>query len=161
MNINLNCRNNQKTSTSIEKDNRNHILAPPDSNYIITNLSHELTLLNYKNYPIRTNDPYQRRCTLYFRSHIDKRLIGAFVTLITFKNKRVTQKQILDRFPHLKKAFVSLVFKHCVEEGWFIAQETDLNPKIHCYQVCGMMIKSATEYYNFCRSSRNELQFIL
>jgi hypothetical protein len=73
----------------------------------------------------------------------------------------VTQKQILDRFPHLKKAFVSLVFKHCVEEGWFIAEPTNLNPKIKCYQVCDMMLKTAEEYYNFCSSSRNELQFIL
>ena len=134
---------------------------PPDVNYIITNLSHELTLLNYKNYPIRTTDPYKKRCTFYFRSSTDKRLIGGFVTLITFKNQWVTQKNILHKFKHLKKAFVSLVFKHCVEEGWFIAQPTNSNNNINCYQVCDMMLESAAEYYNFCKSSRNELEFII
>ena len=180
----FNLRNNQKSGTSIEKDERNHINAPPqtksqktgrilpmkvkkiqstpppDVNYIITNLLHELTLLNYKNYPIRTKDPFQRRCTQYFRSNTDRRLIGGFVTLITLKKRWVTQKEILDKFKHLKKATVSLVFKHCCEEKWFISQPTNLNPKIQCYQVCDMMLKTAEDYYNFCRSSRNELEFI-
>ena len=133
---------------------------PPNVNQIITNLSYEITLLNYKNYPITTTNQFQRRCTQYFRSHSDKRLIGAYVTLVTFKNQWVTQKQILDKFPHLKKAFVSLLFKHCVEEKWFISKPTELSPNIHCYQVCDMLLNSSKEYYIFCSSSRNELEFI-
>tara|TARA_R100000773_G_C4219898_1_gene118524 strand:- start:602 stop:1078 length:477 start_codon:yes stop_codon:yes gene_type:complete len=133
---------------------------PPNVNQIITNLSYEITLLNYKNYPIKTTDQNQRRCTQYFRSHSDKRLIGAFVTLVTFKNKWITQKQILDKFPNLKKAFVSLLFKHCIDEKWFISKPTELSPNIHCYQVSDMMLNSAKDYYTFCSSSRNELEFI-
>jgi len=170
----LNTHNNQTSviSNKKEKNNnrqhcqrywshRNNILAPPNVGYIITNLSHELTLLNYKNYPILTKDPFQRRCTQYFRSNTDRRLIGGFVTLMTLKKRWVTQKEILDKFKHLKKPFVSLVFKHCCEEKWFISQPTNLNPKIQCYEVCDMMLKTAEDYYNFCRSSRNELEFIL
>tara|TARA_R100001015_G_C4634992_1_gene202984 strand:- start:3203 stop:3676 length:474 start_codon:yes stop_codon:yes gene_type:complete len=153
-------RTRQKTAKLMPIKIRKIQAASPPIDSILTNLCNEITLLNYKNYPIRTNDPFQRRCTQFFRSHSDKRLIGAFVTLRTFMKRWSTQKQILERFPSLKKAFVSLVFKHCVEEGWFISKPTDLNPNIQCYQVCEMMIKSAKEYYTFCSSSRNELEFI-
>lgn len=159
MKNNLNLRNNQKCCTSIECCGRNYINAPPPNvNEIIANLSQEITLLNYNNYPIKTKDRFQKRCTLYFRSHLNKRIIGGFVTLCTFKNRWVTQKEVIDSFPHLKKAFVSLVFKHCVLEGWFIAKR--LSPKVSCYQVCDMMLNSAIEYYTFCCTSRKEFEFI-
>ena len=135
---------------------------PKDKNIddLIKNLSAEITILNYKNNPITTQDANQKRATIYFRSHTDKRLIGAFVTLRTFQKKCVTQKQVLDRFPHLKKPFVSLFFKHCTEEGWFTQKPTDLSKKIYCYEATEMLLYSVQGYYNFCVSSRNKLQFI-
>jgi len=158
MKNNLNLRNDQKSSTSIESCGRNYINAPPNVYEVIANISQELTLLNYKNYPLRTKERFKKRCVVYFRSHNDKRIIGAFVTLLTFKNKWVTQKEVIDRFPHMKKAFVSLVFKHCILEGWFISKR--ISPKISCYKVCDMMLEFAKEYYTFCRNSRNEFEFI-
>tara|TARA_R100001129_G_scaffold118819_2_gene82291 strand:+ start:673 stop:1152 length:480 start_codon:yes stop_codon:yes gene_type:complete len=158
--MNFNFRNNQKSGTAIEKDDRNHILAPPELiESIIHNLSLELAFFNYQNYPI-PNDPKMRRATFYFRSHLDKRLIGAFVTLRTFMKRWSTQKQILERFPHLKKAFVSLVFKHCVEEGWFTSHPSHVSEKIKCYQVSELMIKSSIYYHTKYVSSRNKLEFI-
>ena len=131
---------------------------PPNANQIIANLSQELVLLNYNNYPIKTEDRFQKRCTLYFRSHINKRIIGGFVTLCTFKNRWVTQREFLISFPNFKKSYVSLVFKHCVLEGWFIAKR--ISPKMSCYKVCDMMLKSASEYYTFCSTTRKEFEFI-
>ncbi len=148
-------RNGNKMKMKVKKIQAN---SPPNVHQIIANISQELTLLNYKNYPITTKEQFQRRCTFYFRSHVNKRIIGGYVTLFTFKNKWITQKEVIDRFPHLKKAFVSLVFKHCVLEGWFIAKR--LSPKISCYQVCDMMLNSAKDYYNFCSTSRKEYEFI-
>ena len=157
----MNLNEHQRSGKSMDmKARKIQSTPPPNINQVITNLSYEITLLNYKNYPIIATEQNRIRCTHYFRSHSDKRLIGAFVTLVTFKNRWITQKQILDRFPHLKKAFVSLLFKHCTDEKWFISKPTELLPNIHCYQVGDMMLKSAKEYYTFCSSSRNELEFI-
>ena len=153
--------NNPKAVTSIEKgDNRNHINGPPLVDDLIKNLSSEITILNYKNNPINTQETNQKRATLYFRSHIDKRLIGAFVTLRTFQNQCVTQKQVLDRFPHLKKPFVSIFFRHCVAEGWFNQRPSDFSNKIFCYEASNMVLKSSRKYYEFCVSSRDKLEFI-
>ena len=112
--MNINIRNNQKSGTSIEKDNRNHILAPPNNikEGIIDSLATELSFFNYQNYPI-PNDPKMRRATFYFRSHVNKRIIGAFVVLKTLQDKCITQKEVRDYFPQLKKAFVSKKRNEC------------------------------------------------
>jgi len=150
----------RNTSTSFNSSSPNPPTASPCTDDLIKSLSSEITILNYKNDPIVAQDPNLRRATIYFRSHIDKRLIGAFVTLRTFQNECVTQKQVLDRFPHLKKPFVSLFFKHCVAEGWFTQRPSDFSKKIFCYEASDMVLRSSERYYLFCVSSRNKLQFI-
>lgn len=159
--MNINIRNNQKSGTSIEKDNRNHILAPPNNikEGIIDSLATELSFFNYQNYPI-PNDPKMRRATFYFRSHVNKRIIGAFVVLKTLQDKCITQKEVRDYFPQLKKAFVSKVFNHCVEEGWFIAHESHISAKIMCYKANDIMLKSTEYYYTEYVSSRDKLKFM-
>lgn len=158
--MNYNFRINQKSGTAIKKDNRNHILAPPELIKTITNnLSLELAFFNYQNYPM-PKDTGMRRATFYFRSNIDKRIIGAFVTLKTFQEKCVTQKEVIDNFKHLKKAFVSKVFNHCVEEGWFTNHPSHISKKIKCYQASEIMIKSSIYYHTKYVSSRNKLEFI-
>ena len=126
---------------------------------VIHNLSLELAFFNYQNYPI-PNDPKMRRATFYFRSHVDKRIIGAFVTLKTLQNKCLTQKELMDYFPHLKKAFVSKVFNHCVEEGWFTSHPSHVSEKIKCYQASELMIKSSIYYHTKYVSSRDKLKFM-
>ena len=46
-----NDRNNQKSATSIEKDNRNHILAPPKQ-LVKNNMAYEISVLNYHANPL-------------------------------------------------------------------------------------------------------------
>ena len=126
---------------------------------IIHNLSLELAFFNYQNYPMPI-DPKMARATLYFRSHVDKRIIGAFVTLKTLQKKCITQKEVIDNFPHLKKPFVSKVFNHCLDEEWFVRHPSHISSKIHCYQVSQIMIESSIYYHTKYVSSRNKLEFI-
>ena len=143
-------------------NNRNHILAQPFNikEGIIDILATELSFFNYQNYPM-PNDINMRRATFYFRSHVNKRIIGAFVVLKTLQDKYITQKEIRDYFPQLKKAFVSKVINHCVEEELFNACESHISTKIMCYKANEIMLKSAEYYYTEYVGSRDKLKFIV
>ena len=179
----LNLSNNQKPTTSIVKDDRNHILAPLTKSrtakkkqeenldgvtsnitpelrgILIHSLNNQLQVFSYKGYPLPEKQLYKRP-TIYFRSCVNKRIIGALVTLKTLQKKCVTQSEVIDYFPHLKKSFVSKVFKHCVEEGWFIAHDTEVSKKIKCYHVADMIIQASLDFNENYSSFPHKLKFI-
>tara|TARA_S200000501_G_scaffold120877_1_gene113711 strand:- start:1440 stop:1919 length:480 start_codon:yes stop_codon:yes gene_type:complete len=158
----MNLNEHQRSGKIMDMKAKKIQATPPPYNIkegIINSLATELSFFNYQNYPI-PHDPQMRRATHYFRSHMNKRIIGAFVVLKTLQDKCITQKEVRDYFPQLKKAFVSKVFNHCVEEGWFIAIESHISAKIMCYKSDDIMLKSTEYYYTEYVSSRDKLKFI-
>lgn len=129
----------QKAFTSIEKgDGRNHINGPPNNPSRTTNgaikywrgqkilsddamtiaaIDLELKSLNYKKRMI-PKSPKEARAINYFRSSIEKRLIGALTIRNTLKNLGTNQSEIRETLG-LSKGLVSKVCLECVEEEWF------------------------------------------
>ena len=152
-----NDRNNQKSATSIEKDNRNPILAPPKE-LVKNNMAYEISVLNYHASPL-PNDKKQRACSIYFRGDNSRRLIGAYLILQTLDNLGTTQKQMKDRFPHMSKGFISNVFKDCVTAEWFNKEQSLVSQNLFIYYAAPIMVNGAYDYYQTIKSSRDELLF--
>ena len=85
---------------------------------LIKALKAEIAVLDFSHSPL-SEVPEERAASLYFRSNIKRRLIGAFVLLKPFEEKWVTQKDLIEQFK-LSKGFVCQVFSDAVEAGWFI-----------------------------------------
>jgi hypothetical protein len=152
------------TSTSIQKgDDRNHINGPPtnpsgtlngqlkywkgqkilpDDAMTIAALDLELKSLNYKIRKVSTC-PFESRATNYFRSSVEKRMIGALVIRNTIRKKETQQSEIRDTLG-LSKGLVSKVCLECVEESWFYVIEK-ASP-IFQYQASKMMVQSAKRF---------------
>ena len=206
----LNFRDNQKSGTTIEKDNRNHINAPPTNNegaydyklngnpkgasprksqrtgksmamkvkkiqatppplpnatevfftdaQVAENLAYEMSILSYQNKKLpKRNDI--RQATIYFRGHINRRIIGGYVCMKTFQNKCVTQKDIIKQFDFMSKGFVSNTVNECVEAGWFKDLTTSISAKIKCYKAAPLMLESCRQYFNELKGRRYRIQF--
>ena len=149
--MNINTRNNQKAETSIEKDNRNHINAPPkldqeQKDYIISSLEMELQILNYKNFIQYAKGNDHKRMVNYFRSTIQKRIIGCHLICETLKNKWTLQSEIYQIY-NLNRSMISSIIKECMEEGWFISKICEDKASQLCYQSNDLMLER-TAYYN-------------
>ena len=110
----------------------NIINAPPiteQQKFAIATLKLENRLLNFQQNPY-PKDPKTRSASYYFRSSIQKRIIGGQVLIATLDNKCITQKEIRE-ITKLTKGIVSKVCKECVEAGWFHICNTDGNAP--CY----------------------------
>jgi hypothetical protein len=142
---NAKARNNQKASTSIEKDNRNFINAPPNSEklkFTIASLKLENRMLNFQNNPIPKN-PKERASSTYFRSSLQKRLVASTILINTFEGNCTTQKEIREK-TGLSKGMVSKICSECVEAGWFhIKYLSDYTP---CYMTDELINNSASYY---------------
>ena len=113
---------------------------------LIKALKTEITVLDFGNSPL-SDVPDERAASLYFRSNLKRRLIGAFMIMRTFQDRWVSQKEIIERFK-LSKGFVSQVCNEAVEAGWFIkkVQPRHNMPKVPVYQVSESMKNAAKKY---------------
>lgn len=146
----LNARNNQKAGTSIEKDNRNHINAPPKldqghKDYIISSLEMELQFLNYKNFTQYAQSNDHKRMVNYFRSTIQKRIIGCHMICETLKDKWTLQSEIHQIY-NLNRSMISQVIKECMEEGWFISKICEDKVSQLCYRSNDLMLQRTADY---------------
>ena len=152
-----NDRNNQKSATSIEKDNRNQILAPPKQ-LVKQTMAYEISVLNYHASPL-PKEKKQRACSLYFRGSNSRRLIGAYLILQTLSNLGTTQKQMKDKFTHMSKGFISNVFKESIIAEWFYKEQSLVSQNLFIYYAAPIMVNGAYDYYRTIKSSRDELLF--
>ena len=152
-----NDRNNQKSATSIEKDNRNPILAPPKE-LVKNNIAYEISVLNYKSHPI-PKDKKNRACAIYFRGDNNRRLIAGYLILRTLKDLGTTQKQIKEKFSYMSKGFISNVFKESVTAEWFYKEPSLVSQNLFIYYAAPIMVNGAYDYYQTIKSSRDELLF--
>ena len=147
----LNFRNNQKSATNIEKDNRNHINAPPPNldkkqkDYIISSLEMELQFLNYKNFTQYAKDKDHRRIVNYFRSTIQKRIIGCHLICETLKGKWTLQSELYQIY-NINRSMISSVIKECLEEGWFISKICEDKASQLCYKCNDTMLQRTADY---------------
>ena len=110
----------------------------------IAALDLELKSLSYKIRPI-SKKPDQSRASHYFRSSIEKRLIGGLIVRNTLQNKMTQQSEIRDTFK-LSKGLVSKVCLECIQEKWF---KNVSNNNIQKYISSEMLTQSAKEFTKY------------
>ena len=131
---------------------------PPSDAAIAENLAYEMSILSYQNRKLpKRNDI--RQATIYFRGHINRRIIGGYVCMKTFQNKCVTQKDIIKQFDFMSKGFVSNTVNECVEAGWFKDLTTSISAKIKCYKAAPLMLESCRQYFTELKGRRYRIQF--
>jgi len=123
----------------------------------INNLAHEISILNYQQYPL-PSDPIIRKASIYFRSSTNKRMIAGYVTIRTIQKKLTTQKDILNIFPFMKKGNVSKIFKDCVDSDWFTVHDT-VSSNIKAYRAGDLLVESTKGYVANCGSFRDRMRF--
>lgn len=114
----------------------------PSDAMTISAIDLELKSLNYKK-RIISKDPKEARASHYFRSSIEKRLIGALIIRNTLKNLGTKQSEIRDHLG-LSKGLVSKVCLDCVQEGWF--EIINRASTIVLYRASQMMVESARDF---------------
>ena len=132
--------------------------SPPTDAAIAENLAYEMSILSYQNKEL-PKDKEHRSATIYFRGHINRRIIGGYVCMKTFQNKRVTQKDILKQFEFMSKGFVSTTVKECVLFGWFLPHATSVSKRIMNYKASELMLNSCRNYFNELKGRRYKIQF--
>ena len=161
--MNFNIRNNQKSGTSIERDNRNHILAPPNymqnREYIVSAYEMELDILNYKNFKNYTQDVKHNRQVNYFRSSLQKRIIGCHLIKETLNGNWTLQSEIFDIY-QITRSLISKIFKECIEEGWFISKICYDHQQQKCYKVSNELIERSVNYNYWKYLNANNSKFI-
>tara|TARA_Y100001963_G_scaffold74114_1_gene103032 strand:- start:21 stop:581 length:561 start_codon:yes stop_codon:yes gene_type:complete len=135
--------------------NPNH--APPTVSKrgkLIKALREEIAILDFSHSPL-SHVPDERAASMYFRSNLKRRLVGAFVILKTFEEKWVSQKEICRKFK-ISKGFVCQVCKDAVEAGWFIKKVEPRHnmPQVPLYQCTESMMGAASKYMAFMSSQR-------
>ena len=109
--------------------------------FAIATLRLENRILNFQQNPY-PKDPKTRTASYYFRSSIQKRIIGGQVLIATLDNKCITQKEIRE-ITKLTKGIVSKVCSESVEAGWFHCNTVENVP---CYTTDELINRSVLEY---------------
>jgi hypothetical protein len=106
----------------------------------IASLNLQLKSLNFRANPI-PKDPKEARASTYFRSSLEKRLIGCVVLRNTLQGKTTSHPELIDTLK-ISKGLVSKVLGESTEEGWFLIAPEKLNGR-NQYYAADMLIKSA------------------
>ena len=122
-----------------------HLLDKKQKDYIISSLEMELQILNYKNFTQYAKDVDHQRMVSYFRSSLQKRIIGCHITCQTFKGKWTLQSE-LHQIYNFNRSMISQVIKECIEEGWFISKICEDHSNQLCYRCNETVLKRTADY---------------
>lgn len=116
-----------------------------EKDYIISSLEMELQILNYKNFTQYAKDNNHKRMVNYFRSTLQKRIIGCHMIAETLKGKWTLQSE-LHQIYNFNRSAISSVIKECLEEGWFISKICEDHSNQLCYQCNDLMLQRTADY---------------
>tara|TARA_B100000003_G_scaffold79651_2_gene71559 strand:- start:1124 stop:1771 length:648 start_codon:yes stop_codon:yes gene_type:complete len=125
---------------------RNINLDQKQKDYIISSLEMELQILNYKNFIQYAKDQKHKRMVNYFRSTLQKRIIGCHIICETLKGKWTLQSEIHQIY-NINRSAISSIIKECLEESWFISKicEDNFSNQL-CYQCNDTMLQRTADY---------------
>jgi len=121
------------------------VLDQKHKDYIISSLEMELQILNYKNFTQYAKDSDHKRMVNYFRSTLQKRIIGCHMICETLKDKWTLQSE-LHQIYNFNRSMISQVIKECLEEGWFISKIRNDKASQLCYKSNDFMIQRTADY---------------
>ena len=113
--------------------------------YIISSLEMELQFLNYKNFTQYAQSNDHKRMVNYFRSTIQKRIIGCHLICETLKEKWTLLSE-LHQIYNINRSMISSVIKECLEEGWFISKIREDKASQLCYRCNDLMLQRTADY---------------
>lgn len=119
------------------------------NDYMISALEMELEILNYKNFVNYAENAAHNRLITYFRSTLQKRIIGCHMICETLKGKWTLQSEIHDIY-NITRSAISQVVKECIEETWFVSKICkDHHQNQLCYKVGDQMLHGTFRYTNW------------
>lgn len=121
------------------------ILDQKQKDYIISSLEMELQILNYKNFKNYAKDNDHQRMVNYFRSTLQKRIIGCHMICQTLKGKCTLQSE-LHQIYNFNRSMISQVIRECMQEGWFVSHICEFHINQVCYQCNGLMLERTVDY---------------
>lgn len=132
----------RNTGTAFDSSWPNPPTASPEevNAMTIASLNLQLKSLNFRANPT-PKDPKEARASTYFRSSLEKRLIGCVVLRNTLLGQTTSHPQLLETL-QISKGLVSKVLNESTEEGWFLVASDKMNGRSQ-YYAADMLIKSA------------------
>ena len=122
-----------------------HRLDQKEKDYIISSLEMELQILNYKNFTQYAISDDHKRMVNYFRSTLQKRIIGCHMICETLKDKWTLQSEIHQMY-NINRSAISSIIKECMEAGWFISKICEDHSNQLCYRCPDLMVQRTADY---------------
>ena len=123
--------------------------------FILATLNLEQKILNFKNLDLSKNQEI-RDCQKYFRSSLNKRLIGNQIIYNSIQNKWTSQSSIRNKFK-LNKSLVSTIFNECLIAEWIYLKGKSNQP---LYKSSRILINSINIYQKYIWKDFNEKDLI-